>query len=185
MYKYKNNKNTNGPQLLRLLGLLKFCFGDSPQRMFYNSLDMLITIVINYHRRQRIVWQKGQTQKIHNVLLPFAFDLWFRRIRLEIIYRFFLFSGNSLKVCQSHQSCCNAATEVQLIDMVDDEYKRHLAGQAGYVYDLLNSTAHHLQGKQKTKNARRTRAPADALCADGLVHKKKPLWHIRIFFYYY
>lgn len=33
------------------------------------------------------------------------------------------------------------------MDMVDSEYKRHLAGQAGYVYDLLNSTAHHLQGK--------------------------------------
>lgn len=35
------------------------------------------------------------------------------------------------------------------MDMVDGEYKRHLAGQAGYVYDLLNSTAYHLQGKKK------------------------------------
>lgn len=110
MYKYKNNKNTNGPQLLRLQGLLKFCFGDSPQRMFYYSLDMLITIVINYHRRQRIVWQKGQTQKIHNVLLPFAFDLWFRRIRLEIIYRFFFVfrkQSKSMSVTSELLQCCH------------------------------------------------------------------------------
>jgi hypothetical protein len=87
---------------------------------------------------------------------------------LEIIYRFFLFSGNNLKVCQSQQSCCNAATEVQLIDMVDNEYKRHLAGQASFVYDLLNSTAHHLQGKQKKKKTKNnilgTHAPFYALC---------------------
>lgn len=83
-----------------------------------------------------------------------------------------MFSGNSMKVCQSQQSCCNAATEIQLIEMVDNEYKRHLAGQAGYVYDLLNSTAHHLQGKQKAKNALGTRAPADALCAQAAGHKK-------------
>lgn len=90
----------------------------------------------------------------HDVLLPISLDIyavrWIRLI-LEVIYRFLMFAGDNLKVCQSKKSCCNAATEARLIDMVDSEYKRHLAAQAGYVYDLLNSTAHHLQGKQKTK----------------------------------
>jgi len=92
----------------------------------------------------------------YDVLLPISSDIllcavrWIRLI-LEVIYRFLVFAGDNLKVCQSRKSCCNAATEARLIDMVDSEYKRHLAAQAGYVYDLLNSTAHHLQGKQKTK----------------------------------
>lgn len=53
-------------------------------------------------------------------------------------------------MCQSQHSCCDAATEARLMDMVDGEYKKHLAGQAGYVYDLLNSTAYHLQGKKNS-----------------------------------
>lgn len=65
--------------------------------------------------------------------------------------------------------------------MVDNEYKRHLAGQAGYVYDLLNSTAHHLQGKQKKKKILEGHAPY-LMCK---CKKKKPIWPIRVSFYYY
>ncbi|CAH1723269.1 unnamed protein product [Aphis gossypii] len=73
--------------------------------------------------------------------------------------------GDNLKVCQSKKSCCNAATEARLIDMVDSEYKRHLAVQAGYVYDLLNSTAHHLQ-EHMTHMIRKSKSKTVRVLAD-------------------
>ncbi|XP_025413916.1 division abnormally delayed protein [Sipha flava] len=90
--------------------------------------------------------------------------------------------GNNLKVCQSQQSCCNAATEVQLIDMVDNEYKRHLAGQASFVYDLLNSTAHHLQDHM-THMIRKSKSKTIRVLADVYVSIEGPATSLLDMFY--
>ncbi|VVC43425.1 Hypothetical protein CINCED_3A000668 [Cinara cedri] len=90
--------------------------------------------------------------------------------------------GNFLKVCQSRQSCCNVATEARLMDMVDNEYKRHLAGQAGYVYDLLNSTAHHLQ-EHMTHMIRKSKNKTIRVIADVYVSIEGPATGLLDVFY--
>ncbi|XP_050537638.1 division abnormally delayed protein [Daktulosphaira vitifoliae] len=79
-----------------------------------------------------------------------------------------IIQGTNLKVCQSRQTCCDPATETRLMDMVDEEYKRHLAAHAGYVNDLLSSTAHHLQDHM-TQMIRKSKSKTIRVLADVYV----------------